>query len=232
MVNVRPSLNGIIGDFYQMVTLFADFPRDLVPLIETLESLTQDKENLRTTCPRRLEVKCKEQLENIRNKLKKMKSLSLKLQVRQPMAESLHLSTLAGLRIITEFDNELEEISGYLDNSSFLMTAAIPHKKETFALLKELDELSTLLSLSVVEFVPHMYKEDFRHFFFNFINPLQQHLSKTTNFEYVNREISTLNFTLNLLNMTLTKKKKTPDGMAPFLLTIHNRWNSILRYYY
>jgi hypothetical protein len=36
-----------------------------------------------------------------------------------------------------------------------------------------------------------------------------------------------------LLNQSLTKRnKKTPEGMGPYLATIHNRWNSILRYYF
>lgn len=232
MVNVRPVLNGIIGDFYQMVSLFPDFPKDLVPLVETAEGLTIDKENLRTSCPRSIDKKCKEQIENIRQKLQKMKSQSMTLLANQKVSEALHINTLAGQRLIAEFDVELEEVKGELDNSSFFMAAVIPQKKETFAVLKELDELNTLLSLAVVEFIPFMYKEDFRHFFFNFVNPIQQQISKNNNHEYVNRNITSLNFAINLLNMTLTKKKKTPEGMGPYLSTMHNRWNSILRYYF
>jgi hypothetical protein len=99
-------------------------------------------------------------------------------------------------------------------------------------MIKELDELTTIVSLAVMEYIPLNYKEDFRHFFFNFIHPIQQQISKKNNYEFLNRNIYSLNFSINLLNQTLTKKKKTPEGMAPFLAVIHNRWNSIIRNYY
>jgi hypothetical protein len=148
------------------------------------------------------------------------------------MSQTLHLNSLSGLRIVSDFDLEMEEVKGYLDNASFLLSAGIPQKRETYFIIKELDELNTLLSLAVVEYIPFFYKEDFRHFFFNFIHPIQQQISKNNNHEFVNRNITSLNFTINLLNQTLTKKKKTPEGMGPYLATLHNRWNSILRFYF
>lgn len=232
MANVRPVLNGILSDFYQMISLFPDFPKEIVPVFEELDSLTNDKENLRSSCPRLLNIKCKDQLNNIRTKLQRLKSLSFLLVSRQKMSSSPHMNSLSALRLVSEFDAELEQVKGLLDNASLIMTAGIPQKKETYQMLKELDELSTILSLAVVEYIPFMYKEDFRHFFFNFVHPIQQQISKQSNSEYVNKNITSLNFSINLLNMTLTKKKKTPEGMAPYLATMHNRWNSILRYYY
>lgn len=232
MVNVRPVLQGILSDFYQMVALFPDFPKELVPVIEALDDLTVDKENLRETCPRLLEVKCKSSVDNLRSKLLQIRSLNLKLLSGQKASSALHLNALSGMRIVTEFDSEVEEVKGFLDNASFLMTAKIPQKKETFALLKDLDQLSTMISLSVVEYVPYLYKDDFRHFYFNFVHPIQLQISKHKNYEFLNRNVSSLNFTINLLNMTLTKRKKTPEGMGPYLNTIHNRWNSLLRYYW
>jgi hypothetical protein len=232
MANVRPVLNGILGDFYQMVALFPDFPKDIVPVIQELDELSSDKESLKLSCPRTITVKCKAPINSLRLRLQKIRSMTLVLLHQQRLSSSLHINSLAGLRQVTEFDSELEEVKGFLDNSSFLIAAAIPQKRDTYFLLKELDELNTLLSLAVVEYVPFMYKEDFRHFFFNFVHPIQQQISKHNNFELLNRNINSLNFSINLLNMTLTKKKKTPEGMAPFLSAIHNRWNSILRYYF
>jgi hypothetical protein len=135
-------------------------------------------------------------------------------------------------RCITEFDNELEQVKGLIDNSSLLLKAKVSHKREPHFIIRELDELHALLSLAVVESIPVLYQDDFKLFFNNFIHPLQQQISKQKNFEYLNRNIDVLNFSLNLLNMQLTKRKKTPEGMAPYLSTIHNRWNSILRYYW
>lgn len=232
MVNVRPVLNGILNDFYQMVTLFPDFPREMVPLIQELDSLTEDKETLRETCPRLIETKCKGTLSSIRTKLQKIRALSLDVLTQQKMSSALYLNALSGMRLLTQFDNELEDIKGKLDNASFLMTAQIPNKVETYTILKDLDELNTFVSLAIVEYIPYVYKDDFRHFYFNFVQPIQLQISKNKNYEFLNRNVDNLNFAINLLNMTLTKRKKTPDGMGPYLATMHNRWNSLLRYYW
>ena len=232
MANVRPVLNAILNDCYQMVGHFPDFPKEIAPIIQELNTLTADKEILRTSCPRVINDKCKDTVDALRTKLQRIKSLSFLLLSRQKMASTLHLSTISGMRIVSDFDNEVEEVKGILDNASFLITASIPQKRETHSVLKELDELNTTLSLAMVEYVPFMYKEDFRQFFFNFVNPIQQQISKSNNNEFIYRNLTSLNFSLNLLNQTLTKKKKTPEGMGSYLAVIHNRWNSLLRYYY
>lgn len=232
MMNVRPVLNGILGDFYQMVTLFPDFPKEIIPLIQELDTLTSDKEFLRDTCPRVLNIKCKDTLNALRTKLQKVRALSMDLLTQQRMSTSPYLNSLAGYRLATQFDTELETIKGKLDNASYLMQAQIPDKRETYSILKDLDELNTLASLAFVEYIPYVYKDDFRHFYFNFVQPIQMQISKNKNYEFLNRNVSNLNFAINLLNMTLTKRKKTPEGMSPYLSTMHNRWNSLLRYYF
>jgi hypothetical protein len=232
MINVRPVLNGIINDFYQMINLFPEFPKSMVSIIEELDHLSREKEILKESCPRILNNRCKLTLESLRTKLLHLKQLSLNLISEGNLSSSLDLNSLSGYRLMTEFDVELEEVKGQLDNTSFLLKAGIPHRRETYLMIKELDELTTIVSLAVMEYIPLNYKEDFRHFFFNFIHPIQQQISKKNNYEFLNRNIYSLNFSINLLNQTLTKKKKTPEGMAPFLAVIHNRWNSIIRNYY
>lgn len=232
MINVRPVLNAIVSDFYQMVSLFPDFPKNMVPLIQEIEKVAVDKEILKESCPRTLNAACKNTIDSLRTKLQRIKELSLLLNTEGIISKSNDINSLSGHRLITEFDSDLEEIKGHLDNSAFLMKAGIQQKKDTYLIIKKLDELNTILSLAVVEYVPVYYKEDFRHFFFNFIHPIQQQTSKSNNFIFLNRNINSLNFAVNLLNQTLTKRKKTPEGMAPYLSVIHNRWNSLLRYYY
>jgi hypothetical protein len=233
MVNVRPALNAILSDFYQMITLFPDFPKGLIPLIQELEGITSEKEALKERCPRTITVECKDTLNSIRGKLLKIKLQSLSLMKDQEVSKSLHLNALSGWRLISDFDSDLEEVKGYLDNTSFLITAQIPHKRPTYTIIKELDELHTLLSLAVVAYIPYDYRNDFRHFYFNFVHPVQIQISKFKNYEFLNRNVNSLNFAINLLNMNLTKRnKKTPDGMGPYLAVMHNRWNSLLRYYF
>jgi hypothetical protein len=233
MTKVRPVLNGILSDFYQMITLFPDFPKEIIPLIQEVDALSTYKENLKEACPRLIDKKCNEILNPLREKLTKIKALSLQVMTHQKLSSSLYMSSLSGLRLVNQFDTKLEEVKGYIDNASFLMSAQIPQRRETYFVIKEMDELSTLLSLAVVEYIPFNYREDFRHFFFNFVHPVQNQISKHKNFEFLNSNVNSLNFAINLLNMNLTKRtKKTPTGMSPFLSVMHNRWNSLLRYYF
>lgn len=231
--NVRPVLSGILSDFYQMITLFPDFPKELVSIVDEIDELHGEKELIREKCPRILELACLENITNLRNRLVGIQAKTLELISRQKMSSSLHMNPLAGIRTTNEFMMELEEIKGVLDNSALILKAGASQKKPTFHVIKQIDELSTYVSLTVVEYIPFMYKEDFRHFYFNFVHPVQQQISKHQNYEFLNRNINSLNFALNLLNQNLTKRnKKTPEGMAPYLSVIHNRWNSLLRYYF
>lgn len=231
--NVKPVLTGILNDFYQMVSLFPDYPRDLLPVIDELDRLTESKENLKVHCPRVLSQACFPDIRRLEERLGELSRKLQKVRSGLKMSSSLYLANLAGIRILDNFSAELEDIRGVLSNKTFFIKAHISEKKETYPLIRDLDELSTLMSLAVVEFIPFAYKEDFRHFYFNFVHPIEINISKHQNYEFLNRNVNSLNFTLNLLNMNLTKRnKKTPEGMSPYLNTIHNRWNSLLRYYF
>jgi len=231
--SIRPVLSGILSDFYQMVSLFPDFPNDLAEIVDELDEIHGDKELLKEKCPRILDKNCLENINNLRSRLQSIQGKTLKLISEQTISTNLHMNPIGGMRITSEFQVELDELKGELDNASLIMKAGASQKKETFTIIKQIDELSTYISLTVVEYVPFAYKEDFRHFYFNFIHPLQQQISKRQNYEFFNRNLNSLNFALNLLNQNLTKRnKKTPEGMAPYLSLIHNRWNSILRYYF
>ena len=188
---------------------------------------------IREKCPRNLEIACLENITNLRNRLVGVQAKTLALISRQKMSSSLHMNPLAGIRTTNEFMLELEDIKGSLDNAALILKAGASLKMPTYHVVKKIDELSTFVSLTVVEYIPFTYQEDFRNFYFNFIHPVQQQISKNQNYEFMNRNINTLNFALNLLNQNLTKRnKKTPEGMAPYLSVIHNRWNSILRFYF
>lgn len=231
--NVRPVLSGILNDFYQMITLFPDYPKEIIPLVEEIDRLADNKENLRAHCPRVLNDACFPDIRQLQERLSELSSRMIKTRSQLKMSSTLYLGNLAGLRLLDEFEAKLQSVKGVFDNKSFFIKAKITEKKETYPLIKDLDQLNTLMSLAVVEFIPYTYKEDFRHFYFNFVHPIEINLSKHQNFEFLNRNLNSLNFTLNLLNMNLTKRnKKTPEGMAPYLNTIHNRWNSLLRYYF
>jgi len=230
--NVKPVLHSIINDFYQMVSQFQDFPKELTQIVEQTNRLSSEKEELRLACPRVLDKNCLKAIDGLREKMRTIEVSALELLARQKIESGLYLNSIGGLRVMGDFHNDLTEIKGNLDNSSFLIRARIFEKFETFTVIKKIDELQTLLSLAVVEYVPYGYREDFRNFFFNFVHPIEIQVSKNNNYEFLNRNLNNLNFAINLLNMNLTKRnKKTPEGMAQYLALIHNRWNGILRYY-
>jgi hypothetical protein len=232
MVNIRPGLHSIIEDFYQMVALFPEFPKTILPLVQELQMLNSEKEALKSTCPRQIDKGCKEILNALNVRLGEVKALSFRLLTEQNFSSSFYINSLSGLRITSEFDLAVESLKGDINNASFLIASGLPFKKDTFSVIKNFDNLSTLISLSFVEYIPFTYREDFRHFFFNFVHPIQQQISKYQNYQFINRNITSMNFAVNLLNQTLTKKKKTPEGMGPYLSAIHNRWNSLLKFYY
>ncbi len=232
MVNVRPVLSGILSDFYQMITLFQGFPSDIVPLIQEMDTLTSDKEILRESCPRKINKNCQNSVKNLKEKLSRIKAISIKVLKNEAMPTGPMQNFLSGHRMMTEFDTNLEMVKSSLDTISFVEFKGSAAKKKTYFLLKQLDELNTYLSLALVEYIPRPYQNDLRHFYFNFVGPIQLQISKNKNYEFLNRNINSLNFAINLLNMNLTKRKKTPDGMAPYLSVIHNRWNSLLKFYF
>jgi hypothetical protein len=231
--HIRPILSGILGDFYQMVNLFPEFPKELISVINQVDELHVQKNLILQKCPRTLGLKCLENINRLREYLLGIQEKSLELITHQKMTTNLHLNPISGIRAIYQFQTELDELKGVLDNSSLIIRAGASQRKPTHLIIKKVDELSTFISLTVVEYVPFVYREDFRHFYFNFVHPIQQQMSKPLGHDFLNRNINSLNFALNLLNQNLTKRnKKTPEGMAPYLSTIHNRWNSILRYYF
>ncbi|HXH76489.1 MAG TPA: hypothetical protein VNJ08_16075 [Bacteriovoracaceae bacterium] len=231
--NVRPVLNGIINDFYQMISLFPDFPKEIIKAIEQMDNMEDVRENLKTTCGGYLTEKCQASVDALRLRLAEIEASTLNLMARQRPAHSPYMTSLIGMRMVSEFQLELQSFKGSLDNASFMMRAKIKSKKETYAVIRKIDELQSMLSLAVVEFIPYLYKEDFRTFYSNFVHPVEIQLAKHRNHEFLNRNLNSLNFSINLLNQNLTKRsKKTPEGMAPFLSLIHNRWNSLLRYYF
>lgn len=231
-INIRPILSGILNDFYQMITLFPEYPKEMASVVKSMDETSANHEALTAACPRVINKKCLSEITNLKNELIVVEEKLLQLYAGQRLSRSLYMDNLAGLRLLAEFQTKLAESKGQIENICFLLKANLATDTKTFALIKELDELNTLISLAVVEFIPYPYKEDFRHFFFNFVHPIELQISKNKNYEFLNRNVEALNFAINLLNMNLTKRnKKTPEGMAPYLSTIHNRWNSILRYY-
>lgn len=231
--SVKPMLTGLINDFYSLVAKFPNFPTEFTPLMEETGNLLQPKLNLLAECPSVMSKKCAGSLQELQQRLSKIEAITLKLLARQQLSESLHLEAIGGMRLLNQFQLAMASLKGTIDNTSFLIKAELRPSQKSYPLVKKIDELRDLAGMALVEHVPYLYKEDFRHFYLDFVFPLETELPKVSNYEYMNRNVRYLNFTFNLLKMNLTKKnKKTPEGMGPLLENMHNRWNGVMRSYY
>jgi hypothetical protein len=230
---VRPIVTGMINDFYNLVSKFPEFPHEFAAIMDETGNLLQPKLNLLTDCPAYLTKNCLSSLQELQGRLSKIDGITLKLLANQKMSESLHLNSLNGMRFLYQFQAALASLKGTIENTTFLIKAELKPSQKSYPLVKKIDELRDLAGMALVEHVPYAYKEDFRHFYLDFVFPLETELPKVSNYEYMNRNVRYLNFTFNLLKMNLTKKnKKTPEGMGPLLESMHNRWNSAVRVYY
>jgi hypothetical protein len=219
----RPQLSGIINEFYQMIEQFPDFPKDMNHLINTSKQFEDDRQLIIQTCPRYINDFC---LSTIERMLKGVQELDLLTTTFYGFLKSNnepYISALTGLRFIDLYQNELLKLKSALEFASFTYRAKKSQIKTDPILLLH-DRMKTYLSLSVPEFTPYIY---------NFIRPLEHHLSTPTAHTFFYKNLKELNFSLNLLHQNLTKRsKKTPQGMSGSLNNMHMRWNLIQRAYY
>ncbi len=231
-VNVKPILQGIVGDFYQMIGLFPHYPKSIIQISNDLQSLENEKEILLSSCSHKLDQNCLSAIDQLRRKILPIEALTAKVLQHKTFENTLYLDQLSGQRILREFYSDLIEFQYKLNNASLFLKSKVRTNHKGIYFVKLFDQLQIQMSLAVVEFVPMVYKAEFKNFYSNFIHPIEKHRSQKTSHQHFSQNISHFNFSINLLNQNLTKRnKKTPEGMAPYLSVIHNRWNSILRYY-
>lgn len=228
----RPQLSGIINEFYQMIEQFPDFPKDMNHMINTSRQFEEDRQLLVQTCPRYINDFCLATLERMLKGVQELDLQTTKFYGALRSNNEPYISALTGLRFIDLYQNELMRLKSSLEFASFTYRAKKSQIKTDPIILLH-DRMKTYLSLSVPEFTPYIYKEDFKQFYMNFIRPLEHHLSTPTAHTFFYKNLKELNFNLNLLHQNLTKRsKKTPQGMSGSLNSLQMRWNLILRSYY
>ncbi len=228
----RPQLSGIISEFYQMIEIFPDYPQNINELLRTSRQFEDDKQLLIDTCPRYINDQCLPIIEKMLKGVNELELQTTRFYGQLKSNQEPYISALTGLRFINLYQNELSKLKSSLDFASFTYRAKKSQIK-TDPIIFLFDKMKTYLSLSVPEFIPFIYKEDFKQFYSNFIRPLEHHLSTPTAHTFFYKNLKELNFNIHLLHQNLTKRnKKTPQGMAGSLNNLQNRWNSILRAYY
>jgi hypothetical protein len=230
--NVKPILSGIISDFYQMIGLFPGYPQNMIWVAQEFNKIEFERSLMIDSCQHQMDKNCLQIIDELRKKIGMIEEKTLNILSQKNVDSSLYLNNLIGVRNLSEMHADLIQFKYQLNNSSFIYRSNIKSKNNVYHFIKNLDELQAKISICLIEFMPHKYKEEFRGFYINFVHPIEKQIYRTTNYIYFNKNIDNLNFSLNLLNQNLTKRnKKTPEGMAPYLSTIHNKWNSIIRYY-
>jgi hypothetical protein len=231
-INIKPILSSIIQDYYQMLSLFKGYPPEIISIVKLFNNLEDEKKSLENICSQKNPNDCFTLLAKIKNQINEIETLSLGLLGNIELENSLYFNSIIGIRQVTELHLGLMELKYKLSQISFLQYTKIKNQKSPYRLMKMIDELQLKSSLCLIDFVPRQYKEEIKTFYFDFIFPLERQLKRDSNVIFFNQRLNALNFSLNLLNQNLTKRnKKTPEGWAPYLLTIHNKWNSIFRYY-
>ncbi|MEZ4430409.1 MAG: hypothetical protein R3A51_22250 [Nannocystaceae bacterium] len=234
-IHIKPQLRGILTEFYHMLPRFPDYPEKLVEIQKKMQELSEIKSAL-VTCPRKTKAtQCLGPLKLLQKNLNELDLLSFEAIQSFNARNETYLSNLMGQAFFQSYTKTLQLVDTNTEVWSMTIGARNLTKTEwdPYQTIKHLDEMQSYLSLSLVEFIPYIYQQDFRNFYFNLISPLEKNIDTNSASKFFQQNVEMLNFHLNLLNQNLTKRnKKTPENMSSSLFQIHSRWNSVLKYYY
>lgn len=227
-LRVTPTLTSIQSDFFQVLNQFADFPKELPPLINKFYLNQEIKIQLPLECPRDLNSQCIKEIAALKKYIVELnESLDSVISTLRP-ASANELNPLIGIKHISSASNHLWGLKMEMDVASFLIDAQLPSNLKSLEVIHKLDQVRSELILAMLEFIPVLYQREFKTFYNEFIDPLRMN----KNHDFFISHFARLNFNLNLFVQSLTKRnKKTPEGSNQYLQLMHMRWNGILRFY-
>jgi hypothetical protein len=228
---IKPQVRNIVQGYRSIIKTVKTEDLQLFNNKNELISIYQQTRKITIKCPILLTIECKPEITKI-----------LKLLVK---SERRVLDDLKTFKINKKnshsFHKQIEKF--YFLNSAYLkMRTYLENVKTSFDLGTKLSS-NTLYLLKehfkfirfyhetlVLEFIPEAYFKEFKVFWKNFINPLNEKVAMSNNKKYLKFNLSDLNFTINKFHMYFTKiNKKTPKKLETQIATIHRRWNNILR---
>lgn len=225
---VTPSLNSIQSDYFYILNQFPDFPKELPLLINSFYLHQEIKNHLPLECPRKLNPQCVKEIHTLKNHIFELNTTLEGIVSKVRPGMDLYLNSLIGIKYLTNASNLLWTLKTEMDFASFLIDAQLPSTLSSLDVIHRLDQIKSELILAMLQFIPPLYQEEFKTFYFEFIHPLR--LNK--HHEFFDANFARLNFNLNLFVQSLTKRnKKTPEGANQYLQLMHMRWNGILRFY-
>lgn len=233
-VHVRPQLVGIHQDIQQIFQTMPGYPDEVFQALALVDQLLSQAQAAEKICPRKLQRACVPQLQSTLNVLRDLERLWLTQEGRFATPADASLTALAGRKRWLQMMQATRNLRAQLEAEVLAIQAERKGERmNMWQWRKGVDEIEDWIDMVIVEFVPGKLQEDFRSAWMNFFRPLHKHCVLANNRRFLSRNVESLNFYWNLLNLKLTKRlKKTPEGMSGPLNAIQNRWNQILRVQY
>lgn len=233
-VHVRPQLVGIHQDIQQIFLTMPGYPVEVFQALSLVDQLLAQSRAAHNICPRQLQSSCLPQLQTSLTILRDLERLWLSQETRASTAADASLTTLAGRKRWLQMMEAARKLQAQLEAQVLAIQAGRSgDRMNQWQWRRGVDEIEDWLDMVVIEFVPAKLQEDFRSAWMNFFRPLYKHCVLANNRLFLSRNMDSLNFYWNLLNLKLTKRlKKTPEGMSGPLNAIQNRWNQVMRIQY
>lgn len=233
-VHVRPQLVGIHQDIQQIFMAMPGYPAEVFQALSLVDQLLSQAQSAQNVCPGKLQTTCLSQLQSSLIVLRDLERLWLTQEARFATPTDASLTALAGRKRWIQLMEAARNLRAHLEAEALAIQAERQGERmNMWQWRKSVDEIEDWIDMLIVEFVPGKLQEDFRSAWMNFFRPLYKHCVLDNNRRFLSRNLDSLNFYWNLLNLKLTKRlKKTPEGMSGPLNAIQNRWNQVMRVQY
>lgn len=230
-IHVKPQLVNIQEDIKQILLTFPGYPADVFVAQALTDQLMANTIKAQALCPGELKKACLIPIYDAIKIMREMERVWLTQESKTSFPENASIAMLNGKKRWNKIIMATRRLRSLLESESLAIEADRNSKRLTiWDWRRRVDEIDGWQTLLVVDFIPGKLQEDFRQAWMNFFRPLHKHCVLSNNQTYFTKNLDSLNYYWNLLNMRLTKRlKKTPEGMSGPLNAIQNRWNQTLR---
>lgn len=230
-IHIRPQLVNIQEDIKQILLTFPGYPADVFIAQSLTDQLMVSTLKAQALCPGELKKACLIPMYEAIKLMRELERVWLTQESKTDFPSNASIAVLHGKKRWNQIIMATRRLRSILESESLAIEADRNSRRLTiWDWRRRVDEIDSWQTLVVIDFIPGKLQEDFRQAWMNFFRPLQKHCVISNNKTYFTKNLDSLNYYWNLLNMRLTKRlKRTPEGMAGPLNAIQNRWNQTLR---
>jgi hypothetical protein len=230
-IHIRPQLVNIQEDIKQILLTFPGYPADIFIAQNLTDQLMASTMKAHSLCPGELKKACLLPIQDAIKIMREMERVWLTQESKTSFPANASIALLNGKKRWNQIIMATRRLRSILETESLAIEADRNSKRLTiWDWRRRVDEIDGWQTLAVIDFIPGKLQEDFRQAWMNFFRPLQKHCVLSNNKTYFSKNLDSLNYYWNLLNMRLTKRlKRTPEGMSGPLNAIQDRWNQTLR---